>query len=223
MTAGSATSSRTGLDAIVRDGLAYAMDERLAPYYERHLVEECRYRTPDVAAELMASIDARGLWVDLGAGTGLVGKAITRRAIGVELVALDISEAMLGLIDAPSYIERRQADATLEIPFGEGHFDGAVAAGLLEHVTRPVHLFRNVARVVKANGAFVFTFAPNNAGRTELFDAGDGLVSHDIGEVREGLASVGFSVAREMDVQAYLPGPEGWVTHRIVVGVRRAA
>src|SRR5215510_2631716 len=76
-------------------GLAYALDERLAPHYERHLVEDCRYRSPDVVAEALRELGASGLWLDIGAGTGLVGKATLRAGLAVELVALDVSPAML--------------------------------------------------------------------------------------------------------------------------------
>jgi SAM-dependent methyltransferase len=203
-------------------GLAYAMDERLAPHYERHLVEDCRYRTPDVVADTLRDLEASGLWLDLGAGTGLVGKATVRAGLAIELVALDVSPAMLSLVEAPSYVARHRADATIELPFDDASFDGFLAAGLFEHVADPASTLSNAARVVKPGGAFALTFPPNGAGRSELFDSEEGLFSHDVDRMRELLASFGLRATRETSFPAYLSGSKGWVVHHILAGRRSA-
>src|SRR5262249_35028513 len=128
--------------------MRYALDARLAVHYERHLVGDCHYRTPEVVAEVLATLalEPGSLVLDLGAGTGLLGEAVARRRISTELWALDVAEPMLELIDAPIYVGRRCADATSNLPFPERTFDGVVAAGLLEHVADPSRVFRNSAR-----------------------------------------------------------------------------
>jgi SAM-dependent methyltransferase len=206
-----------------KDGLAYAMDERLAPHYERHLVEDCLYRTPDVVADVLARMCARGRWLDLGAGTGLVGKALARGRVGVELVALDVSPAMLDLIETPSYVSRHCVDAARGLPFEDGAFDGVVAAGLFEHVADPAAVFRHAARVVVPGGGFAFTFPPNAAGRTELFDVEEALVSHDVDDMRALLASCGFRATVSASFPAYKSGTKGWVTHHVLAGIRAPA
>jgi SAM-dependent methyltransferase len=211
---------RDELEENIGRGLAYAMDERLAVYYERQLVDECRYRTPAVVADALAGIGASGLWLDLGAGTGLVGKATLEKGLDVALVAVDVSRAMLDLIRSESYVERHCADAALELPFDDATFDGVVAAGLFEHVADPAPVFRNAARVVKPGGAFALTFPPNAAGRTQLLDADDGLVSHDLHAVRALLASFGLTTTHEATFPAYDLGSRGWVTHHLLVGLR---
>jgi len=57
-------SSKLNANVMLRSGLAYAIDERLAPLYERHMVGECGYRTPDVvvAEAVAASIAIPGLF-----------------------------------------------------------------------------------------------------------------------------------------------------------------
>ena len=221
----------------VRKGLDYALEARLAPHYERHLVDECGYRTPDeIAAALAecgsiaptggaATLRARNetpLWLDIGAGTGLVGKAFDRHGLAVELVALDLSPAMLGLIDCPRYVGRTCADAAGVLPFADESFDGVLAAGLLEHVLDPEPLFRNAARVLRRGGGFAFTFPPNDHGRTELLGTDEGLVSHDPAAIRASLFSLGLSVTRELDYPAYAIGSRGWVTHHLVLGFEAA-
>ena len=223
--------------AEVRKGLDYALEERLAPHYERHLVDECGYRTPDEIAAAVAdgwrrapppgdatfaAQSEKPLWLDMGAGTGLVGKAFDRLGLAVELVALDLSPAMLGLIDCPRYVRRTCADAAGPLPFTDASFDGVLAAGLLEHVLDPEPLFRNAARVLKRGGGFAFTFPPNDHGRTELLGTDEGLVSHDPATLRASLLAAGLSVTRELDYPAYGIGSRGWVTHHLVLGIEAA-
>jgi SAM-dependent methyltransferase len=186
-------------------GLAYALDGRLAALYERHMVGECGYRTPDMVADELG----KGRWLELGAGTGLVGKAARARGIAIELVAVDISEPMLALLDCPLYVAQHVADATRVLPFDDASFDGALAAGLLEHVPDPAPLFRETARVLRSEGELVFTYPPRA-------DLGDELVTHEASAIRAALAESGLSLAKEIDYPAYLNGSKGWVTHRLV-------
>jgi SAM-dependent methyltransferase len=209
------------LRAAVRKGLDYALEARLAPHYERHLVDECRYRTHQVLADELALLTpARGRFVDLGAGSGLVGKAIVARKVAVDLVAVDISPAMLELIDVPGYVEKHVADGAAT-PFDDSTFDGALAAGLLEHIVDPTRLFQEVARIVRPRGVFLFSYPPNESGATELFDAEQGLVSHDARSMVVELKSAGFDVTKEVDFAAYLNGSRGAAMQRLIVARRR--
>lgn len=211
------------LQVAVRRGLAYALEPRLAPHYERHLVEACQYRTHELlAGELAAQGAPPGLFVDLGAGTGLVGKAIVARGLAQDLVAVDISRAMLDLIDVPAYVARHVADCTLT-PFADASFDGALAGGLLEHIVEPSILFVEVARIVKPRGLFLFSFSPNDAGETELFDAEQGLVSHDAERIGRNLSEAGMKVLKEIDYPAYLNGSRGAALQRVVIACREPA
>jgi predicted TPR repeat methyltransferase len=213
------------LHAAVSRGLAYALDPRLAAHYERHLVEECRYRTHEVLADELSAFDALGpnpaLFVDLGAGSGLVGEAIAARNRALELVAVDISAAMLELIDAPIYVAKHAVDCGTT-GLGDASFDGALAAGLLEHIVEPEVVFREVARIVKPSGLFLFSFAPNRTGTTELFDAEQGLVSHDSERIGRSLVEAGMRLEKQIDYAAYLNGSQGPATQRLVVAYREA-
>jgi predicted TPR repeat methyltransferase len=209
------------LHAAVRKGLGYALEARLAPYYERHLVDECGYRTHQMLAdELVALAPERGVFVDLGAGSGLVGKAIAARHLAIDLAAVDISPPMLELIDSPSYLEKHVADATAT-PFGNASVQGALAGGLLEHVEDPRSLFVEVARIVRRAGLFLFSYPPNHTGSTELFDAEQGLVSHDCENLVAELKIVGFDVAKEIEFPAYRNGSRGVAIQRLIVAHRR--
>jgi ubiquinone/menaquinone biosynthesis C-methylase UbiE len=209
------------LNSAVRKGLDYALEARLAPHYERHLVEECRYRTHEILADELALLEPiRGRWVDIGAGSGLVGKAIAARQSGIELVAVDISPAMLELIEVSSYVEKHVADGTA-MPFPNASFQGALAAGLLEHVAEPRNLFIEVARVVRPAGFFLFSYPPNHEGTTQLFDAEQGLLSHDTAQIGAELNDAGLAMKKELDFPAYFNGSRGVAMHRLVVAHRR--
>jgi SAM-dependent methyltransferase len=135
----------------------------------------------------------------------------------MDLVALDVSHAMLALIDCPSYVARHSADATLGLPFADASFDGVVAAGLLEHLRDPEPLFRDAARVLKPGGPFLFTFPPGGSGSREPGELDEGLLSHDAVATRARLARSGLSVVHEMAFPAYLNGSHGWITHHLVL------
>jgi len=203
--------------------MRYANDDRLAVHYERHLVGDCHYRTPEVVAEVLEKLAPKPgtVVLDLGAGTGLVGKAVARRAAPVTLWALDVAEPMLRLIDAAIYVGRTCADASANLPFPARTFDGVVAAGLLEHIEEPARVFANAARVIRPGAIFVFTFPPNHDGRAGIFDSEDALVSHDPVTVRASLASVGLHVTYEETFPAYESGASGFVTHHLLAGLCR--
>jgi predicted TPR repeat methyltransferase len=201
------------------DGLAYADDERLAVFYERHLVGDCAYRAPWIVAEMVEPLAVAGeRWLDVGAGTGLVGRALAERGVKLELSAVDASAAMLDLVPAALYAERVRADCRERLPFGAATFDGAVACGLFEHIAASGPVWRELARILKPRAHLVFTFPPAGA----LLSQGPQLWSHDADEVRRDLEAAGFEWRDARDIRAYRSGDEGWVTYRLV-GARRAS
>jgi len=98
--------------------------------------------------------------LDLGAGTG----ASSRRLAGLfgrrPLVGLDVSRGMLARARHArpwlSRIREVQGDA-YRLPFRTGSFDLVVANLLLPWVSDPGAVFREVARVLRPGGAFVFS------------------------------------------------------------------
>ena len=84
--------------------------------------------------------------LDVAAGTG----SITRRlqAMGCDVVAVDLSEAMLHRHSGP---DRVQARAEI-LPFGDGTFDAVTFGYLLRYVEDPVSCLAELARVVKTGG-----------------------------------------------------------------------
>ena len=100
--------------------------------------------------------DARIL--ELGCGTGLVGKAL--RQIGyTRLTGFDLSPKMLDKSrKTQAYRSLQAADLNAGIPAEDASCDAVIAVGTLTYL-QPGILFE-VARTLEPGGGFVFTFQP---------------------------------------------------------------
>jgi ubiquinone/menaquinone biosynthesis C-methylase UbiE len=155
-------------------------------------------------------------WLELGAGTGLVGKALAARGAKLEIVAVDISAAMLDQLDSPAYVARLQADCRVRLPLDDESFDGAIACGLLEHIETTQPVFRELSRLLRPRAPLVFTFPPTDAAATDPRDEDQALIAHDRGFLQRELEAAGFGWLFDWEMAAYLNGKEGWVTYRLV-------
>ncbi len=96
---------------------------------------------------------AGGRVLDLGAGTGVAGRAALAEGAG-QVVAADLAVAMLRRAGLAHPVA---ADATA-LPFRDQAFDLVVAAFCLNHLSRPGPALREVRRV--GRGLAASTFAP---------------------------------------------------------------
>jgi len=89
--------------------------------------------------------------LDVGAGAGILPqmnfKGLAARVCGVDLDPRVMANPMLD--------EGKVADAG-RIPYGDAIFDLAFADNVLEHLDDPLTVLREVARVLKPNGVFIF-------------------------------------------------------------------
>jgi ubiquinone/menaquinone biosynthesis C-methylase UbiE len=99
--------------------------------------------------------------LELGCGPGIGTLRILRSLEPRELVATDFDAGMIPR--AKAYVGRKwsqggvvfqQADAT-RLPFASGEFDAVVAFGVLHHIHEYQKAVREVARVLKNDGAFL--------------------------------------------------------------------
>ena len=141
-------------------------------------------------------IEARSI-LDLGAATGLTGRALRRRFRRAHIVSLDLSQRMLlRARGRRSWFARSscvQADAG-RLPFADGAFDLVVANQLLPWVPDPGRVFTEVSRILRKDGVFAFaTLGPDSLQElaaawarvddaahvnrfADMHDLGDGLV-----------------------------------------------
>jgi SAM-dependent methyltransferase len=95
-------------------------------------------------------VEAGGLFLEVGAGTGDAAVALRSRC-GAEVVAVDSSFTMISQARARGLPRAAVADGH-RLPFGACRFDGAWADRVLQHVAEPVRVLDELLRVVRPGG-----------------------------------------------------------------------
>lgn len=100
---------------------------------------------------ILAYLRPDSVILDLGAGGGIVSQmhflGLVAQVCGVDLDPR--------VVDNPMLNEGRVADAG-KIPYEDGRFDMVFSDNVLEHLDEPLQVFREVARVLKPGGVFLF-------------------------------------------------------------------
>ncbi len=117
------------------------------------------YRTDMRRAEerLIKAYLPSGRLLDIGCGSGLYAELLSKN--GSEVTAMDIAPKLASLTHERTAAKVVVGEAQ-RLPFAPSTFDGAVAIfGALNHVKSLDKALREVARVLKKRGVFVFTAA----------------------------------------------------------------
>ena len=94
------------------------------------------------------------LLLDLGSGTGFHTAALSKRYPKATAVQCDFSEGMLQV--APKYFPRLCSNATT-LPLPDNSIDFVFANCLLPWISEPQLLFREVKRILRSGGLFLFS------------------------------------------------------------------
>jgi len=115
----------------------------------------------DFYREVVEEICARfpsGRVLDIGTGPGVIPIAMALKSNGLEIVAIDISQAMVE-IAGKNAVEAGASDrvkfqygSAEKIPFTDGSFDLVLATLSFHHWARPYECLKEVYRVLKARG-----------------------------------------------------------------------
>ena len=89
--------------------------------------------------------------LDLGAGAGIV-EQMNFRDLVRQVCGIDLDSRVL---DNP-YLDEARIAGGEQIPFGDAEFDIVISDNVLEHLDAPVAVFREIARVLKPGGHFLF-------------------------------------------------------------------
>lgn len=125
--------------------LTHWIDRQFYPEYQKNW-DDLIFRE-----RILAHLTPDAMVLDLGAGAGIVeqmnfrGRA--RRVCGVDLDPR--------VVDNPMLDEGRVADAG-GIPYEDSLYDVVFSDNVLEHLDTPLDVFREVARVLKPGGVFLF-------------------------------------------------------------------
>ena len=131
-----------------RQQIAQHFNHTVAEY--QPAIDECDGR---VRALLSRLGDLNGLRVlDAGCGKGRYSAVIKRRFPRAEVVAMDISSAMLQQV--PSEIKTVQ-HSILNMPFADGAFDAVLCVEALEHVVQTGEGVKELARVLAPDGTLI--------------------------------------------------------------------
>jgi len=117
------------------------------------------YRGPDVVADIVVSRHSEAQSVlDVGCGTGLVGRALRSRGFAGQLVGLDISEASLEVARRSDvYDALHPADLQQPLPLESVSVDALVCCGVMTYLPDVEAVWREFARVVRPGGLVVVT------------------------------------------------------------------
>ena len=169
--------------------------DQYAPRFDAHLVDGLNYRGPEIIADALAGLEpGLGIGLDLGCGTGLMGRRLARP--GLVLDGVDLSAAMLTQAEVTGcYRDLWQGDcvATTEgLP--PASYDVAVAADVLVYLGDLRPLCHAVARALKTEGLFAATVQTRPG---DGFDLGPELrFQHGDGYLRSCLDAAGLAPLR---------------------------
>jgi len=100
---------------------------------------------------ILARLLPNSVVLDLGAGAGIV-EQMNFRGRAARICGIDLDPRV---IDNPMLDEGRIADGAC-IPYQDASFDLVFADNVLEHLKVPLEVFKEVARVLKPGGVFLF-------------------------------------------------------------------
>ncbi len=125
---------------------------------------ESKTKTPWILAQIEKyfSITTSTHVLDVGCGGGFLSNAMA--AQGLKVTGIDLSSESLRVAakyDRTLSVHYQVADA-YQLPFADQSFEVVTAMDFLEHVDRPAAVIREISRVLKPNGLFIFhTFNRN--------------------------------------------------------------
>ena len=117
------------------------------------------YQAPTVVAEAVVTRQpAAGSVLDVGCGTGLVGRALRVRGFAGQILGLDISEASLEIArQHGAYDSLEQADLQRPLPIEDDSVDAVVCVGVMTYLPDVEAVWREFARVARPGGIVVAT------------------------------------------------------------------
>jgi len=101
--------------------------------------------------KILAHLQPSSAVLDLGAGAGILSQ-MNFRGLTASVCGVDLDPRVIG---NPFLDEGRVADAG-GIPYENDRFDLVFSDNVLEHLEKPLEVFREVARVLSPGGVFLF-------------------------------------------------------------------
>lgn len=100
---------------------------------------------------ILSELKPASVMLDLGAGAGIVSqmnfKGLAQRVCGVDLDPR---------VERNPFLDEGRVSDAGEIPYPDDEFDLVISDNVLEHLAEPLEVFREVRRVLKPGGLFLF-------------------------------------------------------------------
>ncbi len=128
-------------------------------WLDRVLYPRCEKNWDDLLfrEQILAHLDQDSVVLDLGAGAGIVA-AMNFRGLAARVCGVDLDDRV---VTNPMLDEGRISDAG-EIPYPDEMFDVVFSDNVMEHIADPAAVFREVHRVLRPAGVFLFK-TPNRS------------------------------------------------------------
>ncbi len=121
------------------------LDKKLYPSHESNWDDQL------FRERILTHIRPDSVVLDLGAGAGIVSQ-MNFRGLPTQMCGVDLDPRV---VDNPFLDEGRLANAE-GIPYDDCRFDVVFSDNVLEHLEDPLQVFREVTRVLKPGGVFLF-------------------------------------------------------------------
>jgi predicted TPR repeat methyltransferase len=117
------------------------------------------YQAPTVVAETVVTrLPAAGSALDVGCGTGLVGRALRARGFAGKIFGLDISPASLEIArQGGAYDSLDHADLQQRLGLDDDSVDAVMCVGVMTYLPEVEAVWREFARVARPGGLVVAT------------------------------------------------------------------
>jgi ubiquinone/menaquinone biosynthesis C-methylase UbiE len=117
------------------------------------------YQAPEVVAKTVVTRQPNAAsLLDIGCGTGLVGKALRTLGCTARITGLDISQTSLRVADQTgAYDQLEVADLQQRLDIEDNAFDVLVCVGVMTYLPDVEAVWREFARVVRSGGLVVVT------------------------------------------------------------------
>ena len=145
--------------ALSSDEESQALYRDWATTYDDTMLGGLQYQSPRVVAERLAALlDSRqGAVLDIGCGTGLVGRELAARGFGT-IDGIDISPEMMTVArQKGGYRELICADLNARLPLADASYSAAICCGTFTSGHVRAHCIDEILRVLAPGAPFAFT------------------------------------------------------------------
>lgn len=182
----------------------YAQDlfDRYANHFEEHLLSALNYQVPYIIQEKLGSLNLakNSKVLDLGCGTGIVGKTIIDQfpnIVGVDISSNMIKETRKKEIYTTLYTNDIH-DFLLK---NEEKFDLIIAADVFIYIGNIQTIFTDIKKCLSKQGYFIFTIELSSEINIKDFQLGkSGRFSHDIEYIETLCKEEGFEMIEKEEI-----------------------